>query len=542
MNKITYKKPIQRLSIFGTALLLAAAASCTDLDVDIKSEYTESNFPITNEEFIAATGQMYTQLRGEIAGSYHMLQEWSTDDGIVVARAGNWFDGARFVELHKHTWTPDHPISNTIWTWGYSMVSTSNRLMTMLQDTPDSPSKSQFISEIRTMRALAYFFLLDTYGNVPIVTVFGEEEMPTNSSRDEVFDFIVTELEESMEFLSPEVNSATYGRPTQWMAQAILAKLYLNAFHYLSSDHSYNGTAMFDEAIAACNAIIASGKYSLVSDYLSIFKPDNGPEISEIIFASPMDAQLAQGLMHQRYELLPQHRDKYGLDFNPSNASSSQKGYYEYFDQENDQRNAIWLTGKQFDSQGNPIMVSTTRSGFDDKYNGPNPNEVIEIQVELTPDIILENEAIFDKGNDLESQWQGYKIVKYHPDADDFNRFQNNDYVLFRYADILLMKAEAILRGGTDPNGQTAEALVNEVYARATGKGNHYASIDLDALFRERTREMAREGWRRNDLIRFGKWEDSWTFKTDSDPTRRIFPIPATELNINPNLVQNEGY
>src|SRR5690606_29521373 len=154
-------------------------------------------------------------------------------------------------------------------------------------------------------------------------------------------------------------------------------------------------------------------KYSFVSDYLSIFRPDNGPHISEIIFASPMDAQLAQGLMHQRYELLPQHRDKYGLDFNPSNASSSQQGYYAYFDQENDQRNASWLSGKPFDAQGTPIMVDTTNVGFNDKYNGPSPSEVIQIQVELTPDIVLEAEAIFDKGNDVQSQWQGYKIIKY---------------------------------------------------------------------------------------------------------------------------------
>src|SRR5690606_14309758 len=135
----------------------------------------------------------------------------------------------------------------------------------------------------------------------------------------------------------------------------------------------------------------------------------------------------------------------------------------------NDQRNNIWLTGKQFDNQGNPIMVSTTNVGFDDKYNGPNPNQVIEIQVELTPDIILENEGLFDKGNDLSSQWQGYKIVKYSPDPNDFDRFQSNDYVIFRYADILLMKAEAILRGGSDPNGETALSLVNQVYERATG-------------------------------------------------------------------------
>jgi hypothetical protein len=541
---ITYKNSISKLMVGGVAFLLITATnqSCTDLDVDIVSEYTETNFPVTDQEFIAATGQMYTQLRGEIAGSYHFLQEWSTDDGVVVARAGNWFDGARFVELHKHTWTPDHPIASTIWTWGYSMVSTSNRLMTLLEDSPESPSKSQFISEIRTMRALAYFFLMDTFGNVPIVTVFGEEELPTNSPRSEVFDFIVTELNESMEFLDVEVNAATYGRPTKWMAQALLAKLYLNSFYYLSTDDNYTGTPMFDQAIAACNEIIASGNYSLASDYLSIFRPDNGPQISEIIFASPMEAQLAPGMMFQRYELLPQHRDRFGLDFNPSNASTSQKVYYEYFDQQNDQRNNIWLTGKQFDDQGNPIIVNTTNIGLNDKYTGPNPDQDIAVQVELSPDIILENEAIFDKGNDLESQWQGYKIIKYYPDDNDFNRYQNNDYVIFRYADILLMKAEAILRGGTDPNGETALSLVNQVYARATGVENNYTSIDLEELFRERTREMAREGWRRNDLIRFGKWEDSWTFKTNSDPLRRIFAIPATELNINPNLVQNQGY
>src|SRR5690554_5858530 len=222
---IPNKKYRNKLIFLGSALLLATAISCTDLDVDIKSEYTETNFPITNEEFIAATGQMYTQLRGEIAGSYHFLQEWSTDDGIVVARAGNWFDGARFVELHKHTWTPDHAVSNKVWTWGYRMVSTSNRPLTLLEDTPESPSKPQCISGILAMRALGYVFLMDTYGNVPIVTVFWEEEMPTASSRTEGFNFIGSELRESLASLSPGVQGATYGRPTQWLAHALLAKL-----------------------------------------------------------------------------------------------------------------------------------------------------------------------------------------------------------------------------------------------------------------------------------------------------------------------------
>jgi len=102
------------------------------------------------------------------------------------------------------------------------------------------------------------------------------------------------------------------------------------------------------------------------------------------------------------------------------------------------------------------------------------------------------------------------------------------------------MKAEAILRGATPTLGQTALSLVNIVRARS--KASQFTSIDLNGLLDERARELCFEGWRRNDLIRFGKWEDKWGVKTDADVRHRVLPIPKTEIDTNPLLTQNPGY
>ena len=134
-----------------------------------------------------------------------------------------------------------------------------------------------------------------------------------------------------------------------------------------------------------------------------------------------------------------------------------------------------------------------------------------------------------------------YRNNKFYCDSTSSNRNQNNDVPVFRYSDILLMKAEAILRGANVTQGQDALSLVNMLRAVRTTTAP-WASVTLEDLYKERCREMAWECWHRNDMIRFGKFEGKWGFKTDADIRRRLFPIPAGAMTINPKLTQNPGY
>jgi hypothetical protein len=155
--------------------------------------------------------------------------------------------------------------------------------------------------------------------------------------------------------------------------------------------------------------------------------------------------------------------------------------------------------------------------------------------------VIVKKPASFDLGNDEKAWNMGYRNIKFYPDSTAATRNQNNDMPIFRYSDVLLMKAEAILRGGAETLGHTALSLVNELRAvRSTSPA--WSDVTLEALYEERTREFVGENWHRNDMIRFGKYENLWGYKTNTDPNRRLFPIPTAAIQLNPLLQQNPGY
>lgn len=520
-------------------LAFVTVSACTNLDVPIESVYTEENFPNTSEGFIAATGPVYTQLASRYAVEYWRMQEFSTDEAIIPARDGNYDDGGQYRVLHKHTWNPDHTNVKSVWEWGFGGINTSNRIMRLFEPAPDSDAKTTAIAEMRTMRALFHFFMMDLYGNIPIVTKWGSTEPPEQKTRAEVFAFIEQELKESIPGLNDQTGQFTYGRPTKWLAFAILSKMYLNAAYY-------TGTAKYTEAVAMADSILANGKHKLAGSFTSIFMPENGPQIEEIIFAVPYDANQIYGNQFSRFGLHPSLVDKFQLPFRPSIAQSTIASFYAKFNLPNDERNSTWLAGKQYESNGDPILISTTNKALDNKYNGPNPNTAIQWHLEFFPEMPLVREETMDVGNDELGKARGVRSIKYYPDknAHPQDRHSNNDVPVFRLADIMLMKAEAILRGAapTTVNGelQTALLLVNKIRARA--KAPELNAVTIDDMLDERARELAWEAWRRNDLIRFGKFEDSWGFKSDADVNRRIYPIPTSERALNPKLEQNPGY
>jgi hypothetical protein len=525
----TYKK-------FNLLLLLAGAAylsGCTKLDVAPKAALTPDNFPTTPAQFVLATGPIYTNFATGPGRTYWMIQNLSADENVLVARGGNWYDGAVYAQLFLHNYNADNGNIAANWSWGFGTISQCNQVLSLFDAAPESAAKTQTVAEVKTMRALSYFYMMDLFGNVPINATFGDVSDLGTKTRAQVFTFIETELLAQIPNLSSTTGSATYGRPTKYLAYAILAKMYLNAQYY-------TGTARWQDAVTMCDNIISSNQYELSADYLAMFKQNNGPAIKDFIFATPYDGLNILGMTYARFTLHPSLQTKYRMPYTPAGPMYTLPTFYALFNDVNDVRRKQYLTGKQYNNDGTPILVSTTNKGLSDAYNGPSPTAAVQHHLEFTPNIVFRNVATFDVGNDELANEEGYRNNKFYPDSISPVRDQSNDVPMFRYADVLLEKAEAILRGATPTQGQTALALVNLVRARA--KAAPLTSVTLADILDERGREFPMEGWRRNDLIRFGQFEKTYSIKTDADPNHRIFPIPRAEIQLNPKLIQNPGY
>jgi hypothetical protein len=553
----------QILYIGYLAFLASVFSSCHKLDVAVTTELTPETYPKTEAQYSSVMGPVYTALRSDYTGVYFFLQSQSTDESVLPTYAADWIDGNRYLELHRHTWTKDHPNVDGGWNYLTNIIGVSNQTLFIVGQSPEGPTKNTSLAEVRTMRAFVYFMLMDLYGNIPLDTVYGSRELRTNTPRAQVFSFIESELRATIPFLKAGTGAATYGKPTRYMAYSLLAKMYLNS-------EVYTGTAKYNECIAACDSVInaGGGQYALEprASYLQMFYPTNGPGTKEFIFAIPYDPATSNGyLLHARYDLNRNLGIKYrysgstpGSNVNPILNASTGNGlinnrpsgprmttneFYAYFNDPNDIRNRQWLTGLQFWDDGSPIMIRTTNLGYDQFYTGSDPGGAYTYQLNLSPlaPSRLGNNS-FDLGKD-EIAWNtGYRNIKFYPDANSVTRNQNNDVPIFRLSDIILMKAEAIQRGGTPTLGHTALSLVNMLRSQRTTSAA-LTSLTLDDIYAERTREMSWECWHRNDMIRFEKFESPYGLgKINADPTRRVFPIPTSALTANPNLKQNPGY
>jgi hypothetical protein len=543
---------------------IAGLASCHKLDVPVESQLTPEVYPTTTAQFNSVMGPIYTRLRSDYSIGYFQVQSHSSDESVQPAYGGNWFDGGRFMQMHYHNWNKDNPLLQGMWNYTSNMVGISNQILFILNTAPEGAAKRQSIAEMKTMRAFSYFLMMDMFGNVPIDTAYGSTELNTNTPRAQVFSFIESELKSAIPDLSTTGGAVMYGKPNRYVAFSLLAKMYLNA-------QVYAGTARWNDAIAACDSVLSAGGGGLYgfeprATYLQMFYPDNGPKNKEFIFVIPYDASTSNGYMfHARYDLNRNLGIRYlysgstpGTNVNPIMNLTTGNGlknnrpsgprmtlpeYFAYFDDANDIRNRQWLSGKQYWPDGSPILVSTTKKGYDQFYTGSDGGTRITYELELAPSFRLrQNPLTFDCGNDEIAWNMGTRNIKFYPDATNIaNRNQNNDVPILRYSDVVLMKAEAILRGGSPTQGQTALSLVNALRANRT-TSPAWTTVTLDDIYAERARELAWECWRRNDMIRFGKYEESWGLKTDNNPLKRIFPIPQNALQVNPKLVQNPGY
>lgn len=547
-------------------IILAVATTfgaCHKIAVDPNSLYTGDVFPTNDEQFQSVIGTVYTNIRGHYPLTFWFTQELTSDEAILPSYGGNWYDGAGYIDLHRHTWTKDHGWVGTAWSDVYGIIGLCNQTIYTFRTAPEGDAKNTAMAEIKTLRAFAYWELLDMFGHVPLDTVYPSPGVQAKADRAVVFNYVESELKAALPFLKTATGSATYGKVTRWMAQALLAKLYINA-------QVYTGAAKNNECIAACDDIISSGNFAIEgrSSYLNMFSPTNGPSFKEMIFAIPYDPATSNGyLFHGRYDLNRNMGIKYrysgatpgGYSFSqiilnqtsgsglvntkPSGPRATLSSFYNNnFKDANDIRNNQWLVGAQFWPDGNPMKVATTNKGYDDNYAGTDgsASKIYDLYIDSVI-TLRKSVSAMDLGNDEIAWNMGIRNIKFFPDANSASRNQNNDAPLFRYSDVILMKAEAILRGGNATNGHTPLSLVNMVRSNRTTSAA-WTSVTLEDLYSERGREFSWECWRRNDMIRFGKYESAYGFKTNADSYRRIFPIPTRAIATNNKLVQNPGY
>jgi hypothetical protein len=561
-------------------VVMAVVSACTKLNTKVESQYVPV-IPVTQSDYTSYLNAVYSQLANNTSGTryaveYFRLQELSTDEAIIPARNGNYDDGGQYRLLHLHTWNADHPTVTSVWQWGFQAINTCNNIIQQFNKAANSPMKTSSIAEARAVRDLYYFFLMDLYGNIPIVsdTVPGPVAPPT-VPRPQIFQFIENDLKSIIPALPTATGQLTYGHATKWMAFALLEKMYLNA-------QVYTGTPRYTDAVAMADSIQNSGLYSLDANYGSVFAPTNGPQVKETIFAIPYDANLIKGNQMTRYGFASYIYPAYYLPNAGSVAMSTDSGFYhQNFILPGDTRDTFWLRGPQFYFPNQPINTAlypaailptlnglypaaiypTTNVTLDANYHGnknPNvlastgtsPSSLIFWQVTYRDSLVLQGDPIkMDLGDDILAQCEGIRSKKFYPDPNENpqSQDQNNDFPVFRLADVLMMKAEAILRGApaTTVKGtlQTPAVLVNLIRKRV-GAQLTADPLAVDSILPERAREFAWECWRRNDLIRFGQFENGWGFKAPgaADATRQLFPVPNTELSTNQNLKQNPGY
>ncbi len=495
------------VSIFNTA--------CTKLDETFYSQLTNDNFLNTEEEIVAAIGAAYSGLR-EFQGFGNLWTVYCTNDEVAIVgrTGGDWAGDGQDQQMTDRRWTANNRFFEGTWNSFFGQMNNCNRLIYQLTQI-DAEKYKSYVSEIKTIRALWYLWLIDMWGNVPIVDKFDVpgDYLPTTNSRQEVYDFIERELVQNSANLTKDVDQSTYGRATYWLAQSILAKLYLNA-------EVYTGTAQWQKAIDITNEIINSGKFELADRYGDNFGAQNQTS-SEAIFTIPFDEIYTQWTWFlPLISLHPSHVQTFNLTQQPWNGLSVQTEFFYMYEEEDIRKTHNFIWGPQFTASGEIL----TDPGYEQ-----DPAIDGDPWVNLTPTFIsLYNTA----------RQSGARIKKWEVERGS-NGFLNSDFFVFRYADILMMNAEALWR--LTPGDTRPLATINRIRTRA--EVDPFTSLDADKIMNERGREFFLEGWRRSDLIRFGKYNTPTIFKPYIDePFKQLYPIPKDQIDANPNLRQNPGY
>lgn len=534
------------LLLFATALVLSTFSSC--LDENTKGLLPEEKaYNSTTNLYINTVATLYNYiggnsdsqgLEGTVRGLYD-YNTFSTDEAIIPIRGGDWYDGGFWQNLYEHRWTvSDEALYNT-WLYLYKVAMLCNHSLAVIDANRSLLTDKDYLtytSEVKAVRCLFYYELMDMFGRIPYVTQ--DQEAFTNVSQQErstVFRSIITELQACLPYLANEHSNFEgnyYGRMTRPVAQFLLARLLLNAEVYADDDwtdkqHPDGKTMTFtvdgltmnawQACVHYCDEIEKEG-YQLQSDYAFNFSVHNETSV-ENIFTIPMDKIKYQNqfwyLFRSRHYA---HGGAIGMDAeNGTSATLATVHAYGYGTDSLDTRFAINFYADTVKVDG---KVVTLESGEPLVYQ---------------PLVMAENLTYSPY-----EKTAGARMAKYEIDRKAYadGKLQDNDIVLFRFADVLLMRAEAKVR-----NGENGQSDLDAVRRRV---GMPCRPATLDNILRERLLELMWEGSRRRDLIRYGLFHKTYDLRqpieSESDAHTIVFPIPTKAIDLNNKLTQNKGY
>jgi ragB/susD domain protein len=533
-------------SIFGVILALSLSACMKDLDqepIDPDS-FTEKDVFKNATEAKGALAKIYASLSltgqkgpagdGDIAGAdegstgytrmQFYLQVASTDEAII-----RWSD-AGVPDFHNMSWTPANTFNNAYYNRLGQQIAFANSFIDNAQALASDPEVGYYIAEARFIRAYAYYNVIDAFGKAPLVTSSKADLKPAQNTRAELFNFVESELKD-LEGKLKAARANEYGRVDVVAAQALLARLYLNAKVYIGQDK-------YTDCITYAKKVIASS-YSLNTTDAN----NNGTAYDELFLAD-----------------------------NNSNGAQNEFIFLASFDGLNTKTyggTAFIIHGA---TGGN---MNASSLGINDGWSGltapkefVNKFEVSARNSNNEPTAWKDKRAMFYtngqtyENTDLKDFTKsGYAITKFKnitstgaAGKDPEKKFPDTDLPLIRLAEVYLTYAEAVLRGGTGGDRATALGYINQLRTRAYGNtsGNIADSdLTLDFILDERARELYWEGLRRTDLIRYGKFTGGaylWSFKGGAasgvavPDYRNLYPIPQDARTANDNLTQNTGY
>jgi len=518
---------LRKIFIVVILFTIALLHSCTKLNETFEGDLTQGQVAADSANAAALLQGVYNSL--EFTFTSHIvvfpLTELTTDAAIAPTRAGDWDDNGAWRALHQQKWNANNMHISV----GFNSLSGTVYAAT---DILRYNAKPQEKAEARFLRAWAMYLLLDLFDQVPYRDP-GESVIQPARVRKGI---------EALEYIISEVNAITNDLPdgpvykaNKFAAKVLLMKCYLNKAVYTNRASPSFETEDMNKVISLADSVINSNKFSLSLNYYDNFAPDNTTIGRENIFTQLNVAGSTPDNNLVLASLMVLHYKQAGC----CNGFSTLSDFYNKFEPADKRRGMVYRTTASPPNPGDRINIGFLAGQQYDLNNDTALTDRTGALLIFTPEVKnIETGANFEV--------TGIRPLKYFPDYTNYGS-PDNDYVYFRLSDVLLMKAEAILRGGTPTNagsyGNTALTIINAIRTHPSRGATALSSINLNDILDERGRELWWEGWRRQDLIRFGKFLVPFQEKDYiSDPKYLLFPIPADQLAVNPNLKQNPGY
>lgn len=547
-------------------LLLAALSMTSCLDEHPKDQLDEDAiYGSASDIYINAVASLYNYIGGAnesegIQGTCRGIYDYNTlttDEAMIPIRGGDWYDGGLWNAMYQHRWSADDQSLYDTWKYLYKVIVLANKSLDIISNKSallSAAQQEEYRAEIRAIRAMFYYYAMDMFGRVPLVLSSAEQLHSSlfqgQTDRSSIFQFVFQELQQVLPSLPDQHSNKEgnyYGRITQPVVNFLLAKLALNAEIYMYDDWTQgyasrpkgsdihfsvpasdaslrNGDKVdcrklnaWETCIYYCDKL-AEECYVLESDDSFNFSTHNETS-KENIFTIPMDKNIYTNQFH--YLFRSYHYTHGGVlgwgSENGTCATISTMKANHYGEADEDARCKMNFVAGVVKVDGHELLMDNGK---------PLEYQPFEVAQNLT--------------NSKFVKTAGARMAKYEVDRTSYmdGKLQSNDIVLFRYADALLMKAEAKVR-----NGENGDEELNRIRARV---GMPYRKATLDNILEERLLELVWEGWRRQDLIRFGKFTGAYDLRTplqgESSGYTTVFPIPQKCIDLNSELVQNKGY